>query len=135
MFNTIILSLHRSFTVSLLSLDSCFLVPDSSILVLNTFYFLLFTFAFVFYPLSFILYLLFISLPYNTSYIPAAPCPVPTHMETIPYLFFLLFISLKSCTESFAPVQPSGWPKRDCTTIDIDDLLVQTEFLNYCQGL
>src|SRR5690606_2942897 len=48
---------------------------------------------------------------YNNSKIPAAPCPVPTHMVTIPYFWFRRLSSWKSCTESFAPVHPSGWPK------------------------
>ena len=47
---------------------------------------------------------------YKSSKIPAAPCPVPTHMVTIPYFLFCLFSSFMICTVSFAPVQPSGCP-------------------------
>ena len=33
---------------------------------------------------------------YITSIIPAAPCPVPTHIVTIPYFKFFAFISCMS---------------------------------------
>ena len=42
---------------------------------------------------------------------PHAPCPVPTHMVTAPYFWFLLFISFNSWTVNLAPVHPKGCPK------------------------
>src|SRR5690606_10394814 len=47
---------------------------------------------------------------YNFSIIPAAPCPVPTHIVTIPYFLLVRFNSLITCTDNLAPVQPSGCP-------------------------
>lgn len=47
-------------------------------------------------------------LSYKISNTPAAPCPVPTHMVTIPYLLPRRFASSNNCTDSLAPVQPSG---------------------------
>ena len=39
---------------------------------------------------------LFINIYFNSSNIPAAPWPVPTHMVTIPNLLFLLLISFNN---------------------------------------
>src|SRR5262245_26003134 len=41
---------------------------------------------------------------------PAAPCPPPTHIVTIPYFAPLRGISRRIVAVSFAPVHPSGWP-------------------------
>ena len=49
---------------------------------------------------------------FKNSKIPAVPCPVPTHIETIPYFDFLLIAFRQTIEQiSFAPVQPSGCPK------------------------
>src|SRR5215471_6694024 len=45
------------------------------------------------------------------SRIPAAPCPPPTHMVTIPYFALRRGISRRMVAVSLAPVQPSGWPR------------------------
>ncbi|MEY3412434.1 MAG: hypothetical protein RIQ70_1122, partial [Bacteroidota bacterium] len=60
---------------------------------------------------------------YNNSNIPAAPCPVPTHIDTMPYFWSLLRISLNNCTDNLAPVQPSGWPKAlDRAGLNLQDI-------------
>ena len=44
------------------------------------------------------------------SKIPAAPCPPPTHIVTMPYRASRRFISRRMVAVSLAPVHPSGWP-------------------------
>src|SRR6185369_3443590 len=44
------------------------------------------------------------------SNIPAAPCPMPTHMVTMPYLRFLRRRACTTVADRIAPVAPSGWP-------------------------
>ena len=48
---------------------------------------------------------------WSISKTPAAPCPVPTHIVTMPCLARWVFNSLRSCTVSLAPVQPRGCPR------------------------
>src|SRR5215213_9775721 len=47
----------------------------------------------------------------NRSRIPAAPMPPPTHIVTIPYRPLRRSNSRRMLAVSFAPVQPSGWPR------------------------
>src|SRR5690349_16627160 len=44
------------------------------------------------------------------SKIPAAPCPPPTHMVTMPYFDLRRAISRRIVAVNLAPVQPSGCP-------------------------
>ena len=45
---------------------------------------------------------------YTASNIPAAPMPVPTHIETIPYFCWRRFIPCTMVAVRIAPVAPSG---------------------------
>ena len=41
---------------------------------------------------------------------PAAPCPMPTHIVTMPYLSLLRLSACTTVAERIAPVAPSGCP-------------------------
>ena len=41
---------------------------------------------------------------------PAAPCPMPTHMVTMPYFSLWRRSACTTVAERMAPVAPSGWP-------------------------
>ena len=48
---------------------------------------------------------------HSLSKTPAAPIPVPIHIEITPYLSLVLSSSLKRVHIILAPVIPSGWPR------------------------
>src|ERR1700747_1196762 len=50
------------------------------------------------------------NIPQTLAKIPAAPMPVPMHMEIIPYLRLSRCRALISVAVRMAPVAPNGWP-------------------------
>ena len=57
-------------------------------------------------------YYILIFLFYNSSITEAAPCPVPTHIETIPYFTPLISFRQEVEPSILVPVQPRGVTKR-----------------------
>lgn len=47
---------------------------------------------------------------YSASNNPAAPIPVPIHIDITPYYFPYLFNSYNNVPTYLAPVVPNGWP-------------------------